>query len=83
MEIETYHIETVMGSVTKNGRSLPFLTKKELKNLNQIGYSGKLMNKKISKSEYLNSLNKGQFQVTQTKWDNGSFTEEFTIVRVI
>ena len=33
-------------------------------------------------AEYLNSLNKGAFKVTQTKCDNGDFCESFFVTRV-
>ena len=74
--INTFHITTGMG---KYFGKLPFLTESELEEFNSIGYSGKTT---ISRENYLNSLNKGEFQVTQTKFDDGSFEERFTIVWV-
>lgn len=71
--INTFHIDTVMGKCLV---TLPFLSPNELTKFNDIGYSGG------NRSEYLNSLGKGQFQVTQTKFDNGNFEEAFTIVWV-
>jgi len=82
--ISTYNITTGMGSynATMDGK-LPFLTDNQLKEFNSIGYSGKTLDgKKMCRSEYLNSLGNGEYDVTQTKFDNGSFQEEFTIVWV-
>lgn len=62
---------------------LPFLSEKELEEFNSIGYSGEdTKGIKITREDYLNSLNKGEFQVIQTKFDDGSFEEKFTIVWV-
>lgn len=78
--INTFQITTAMG---KYFGELPFLSENELKEFNSIGYSGKLLNgQTISRQEYLNSLNKGEFQVTKTKHDNGDFEERFVIVWV-
>jgi hypothetical protein len=78
--INTFYITTGMG---KYFGKLPFLSETELEEFNSIGYSGKTTKGlKISRENYLNSLNKGEFQVTQTKFDNGSFEEGFTIVWV-
>ena len=79
-KIDTYHITTGMG---KYLGELPFLTKAELEEFNSIGYSGKTHEGlSISREDYLNCLGKGEFQVTQTKFDDGSFKEAFTIVWV-
>lgn len=78
--IITFIIETAMGSCRK---SFPPLNYDELKEFNNIGYSGKTSDGKFSdRQTYLNSLGKGSFQVTQTKHDSGDFVEEFTIVWV-
>jgi len=82
VNIEIYPITTGMGRVMGKD-SLPFLTKKELDELNSIGYSGAdSAGKRMSKEAFLNSLGKGQFDVRQTKFDDGSFMENFTITRV-
>lgn len=78
--ISTYNITTGMGECFG---TLSFLNNEEMIVFNTIGYSGKdLDGKKISREEYLNKLNKGQFKMDQTKWDNGNFEEKFTIIRV-
>ncbi len=78
--INTFDITTSMG---RYFGELPFLSETELEEFNNIGYRGK-NNKglKISREAYLNTLNKGEFNVTQTKFDDGSFEESFTIVWV-
>lgn len=82
MKTEVFNIETGMGEY--HGYSLYFLTDQELKEFNSIGYSGKTTDgKEISRTEYLNSLNKGKFSVTLTKMDSGDFREGFTIIRQI
>lgn len=78
--IKTYSIQTGMGQIM-NG-TLDFLSGDEIDNMNLIGYSGKLDGVKISREEYLNSLDKGEFKVEQTKYDNGDFSESFLIIRV-
>ena len=80
MNIETYRITTAMCMTNE---TLPFLTSDEHKVFNNIGYSNKdLDGNKTTRTEYLNSLNKGRFNVDQTKCDNGDFEEIFTITRV-
>jgi hypothetical protein len=78
--ISTYHITTGMGTCFDK---LPFLTDNEHKEFNSIGYSGKTLDgKRTTRLDYLNRLGKGEFDVTQTKYDDGSFEERFTIVWV-
>lgn len=82
MKSATYVIDTAMGSVQRVlGHPLPFLTETEQVKLDEIGYTGKLNGKPISRLEYLNSLGKGTFSMFQTKWDNGDFRERFVISR--
>jgi len=82
MEINEYHVKTCMGQCHKDS-NLPFLTDAELKEFNTIGYTGKDSNgNKTDFSSFLNSINKGTFRVTQTKFDDGSFCEEYLIIRV-
>lgn len=78
--IQTYSIETGMG---KCFEKLPFLTEVEMDNFNNIGYASETLDGvKMSRTQYLNSLDKGEFHIDQTKFDDGSFVERFTIVRV-
>jgi hypothetical protein len=64
----------------KHGQ-LPFLNDAELEEFNSIGYSGKTTKgEKISLEDYLNSLNKGEFQVTQTKFGDDDWIDNYTIV---
>lgn len=82
MALETFRIETAMGRVsTFFGHPLHFLSEQEKKNLDEIGYSGKLNGEKTSRTHYLNSLGKGKFEILQIKWDNGDFREVFIISR--
>lgn len=73
-----------MGKVTTFfGHPLVFLNDDEKKELDTIGYSGKTSKgKRISRESYLNSLDKGEFDITQTKRDSGDFSEAFIIVKV-
>lgn len=80
MEIDTYRVVTVMGRCQER---LQFLTEAEQADLDSIGYSGfTVAGVRNGRTQYLNSLGKGQFDVTQVKFDDGSFIEEFIIVRV-
>jgi len=82
MAVETYTFETSMGSVRANfGHPLHFLSEQEKKDFDEIGYRRKLNGVEISRTEYLNSLGKGEFSLSQTKWDNGDFTEKFVLSR--
>lgn len=82
MAVETYTFETSMGNVRTNfGHPLHFLSDQEKKDFDEIGYTGKLNGKQISRTEYLNSLGKGEFSILQTKWDNGDFSEKFVLSR--
>ena len=85
MGITNYQITTTIGRVNLQV-IYPFLfnlSNIERKEFDNIGYTGKKLNgEESSREDYLNSLNKGLFQVTQTKYDNGNFQEAFTIVKV-
>jgi hypothetical protein len=82
MGLETFTIKTSMGKVsTLFGHPLHFLSDQEKENLDEIGYSGKLNEVKTSRSEYLNSLGKGEFLINRTKADNGDFREVFIVSR--
>ncbi len=82
MKVNTYKIETAMGRICEYfGHPLHFLSDKEKADLDTIGYTGKLGGVKMSRESYLNSLGKGTFNITQTKFDDGSFSEEFIISR--
>lgn len=80
--ITQFKIHTCMGKVSAGVGSdtLSFLTESEQKEFDTIGYTGKTsQGVKSSYSEYLNSLNKGEFSVKQTKSDSGDFCEAFEI----
>ena len=82
MAVETYTFETSSGSVrTYFGHPLKFLSEQEKKDFDEIGYTGKLNGVETSRTEYLNSLGKGEFSILQIKWDNGDFTEKFVLSR--
>jgi len=84
MKIEEYEITTGMGIIYHGISILTFLNVDELAELNNIGYTGKKIDGiKCTRTEYLNSLGKGKFSVQQTKYDNGDYSEAFTIVRTI
>lgn len=77
--IDIHNIQTATGQCTKK---IPFLSDIENAEFDSIGYSGLTTDgKRITRSEFLNSLGKGEFKVQQTKFDNGDFIEEFIIVR--
>jgi len=79
--IEKYNINTSMGKVFEHS-SLPFLSDSEFEEFNTIGYTGKNNSgKKMNYGEFLNTLNKGEFTVIQTKSDNGDFSERFSIIK--
>lgn len=81
MNIKIYDIQTASGRLYFC--TLPFLSNEELKEFNTIGYTGKnSKGERTNFQNYLNSLGKGQFEVKQTKFDDGSFSEKFTVVRV-
>lgn len=83
MSIQIHNIVTNSGSLSPHYDNLNFLTDEERKEFNLIGYSNKnSKGEETDFSEYLNSLNKGEFKVAKTKFDNGDFTEKYTIVRV-
>lgn len=74
MEILTYKIKTGMGYINT---PLEFLSDEEKKILDELGYKGG------NRIKYLDSLGKGTFKMTQTKFDNGDFQEEFILTRVL
>lgn len=85
IKIETYHIDTCMGKLHRYGNSnpLPFLDEKQQEDFDEVGYTGKLNGTPESYEGYLNGLELGTFQVSQTKQDTGDFCEKFTVVRAI
>jgi len=75
-------IDTSMGQLTSSSRDKlsGILSKPEMEELDCIGYSGKKKNgQKCGRTEYLNSLGRGKFQINQTKYDSGDFSESFTL----
>ncbi len=81
--VTTYRITTGMGKLLGD-YLLPFLTPEERLEFNIIGYSGKTSSFiPQTQQGYLNSLNKGTFEFTQTKWDDGDFIQEFIISRSV
>jgi len=79
--IEKYNINTGMGKVFDHS-SLPFLTDSEFEEFNNIGYTGKNNSgEKMNYGEFLNTLNKGEFTVIQTKFDNGDFSGRYSIIK--
>jgi hypothetical protein len=81
--LHTIKITTGMGKCFERNK-LSFLTDSEFDEFNVIGYTRKNSNgKPMGRQEYLNSLGKGEFTVTQTRRDNGDFSEEFRIDRLI
>lgn len=76
-----YKINTSMGKIV-GGETLHFLSRAEQNELSIIGHTGKNSEgEKTTRSEYLNSLDKGAFTITQTVFDNGDFSEAFNIAR--
>ena len=76
---DIFQVTTRMGTCIT---PLPFPSNDRLNNFNSICYSGKTKQGiKINCEDYLNSLNKGEFTVMPTKFDNGDFEEKFIIVR--
>ena len=83
MAITIHNIVTNSGSLSPWHDNLIFLTDEEREEFNLIGYSNKNSNgEECNFYKYLNSLNKGEFQVEKTKFDNGDFCEKYIIVRV-
>ncbi len=79
--IKTYRHSTVMGKTVKK---IPFLTPKEQDNFDNIGYAGKLLNgKKMTREQYLNTLEKGHFKVEILSCNSCEFTEELLIIQVL
>ena len=80
VQIAQYRIETGMGSLSRSSRDLlgNVLSESELNELDSIGYTGKtIQGDRISYQDYLNSLNKGSWNVCKTKFDNGDFSEAY------
>jgi hypothetical protein len=81
MKINNYTVHTGMGRI-QNPNDLP-LTEEQIKTLNEIGYSGGKNSNFKSRVEYLNSLDpKVQWDIKQTKFDDGDFSEMFIFTRV-
>lgn len=85
MEINKYRITTCMGKVSAHfGHPLTFLSGEEKKEFDLIGYTGKnSKGERTNYLDYLNSLNKGQFEIERIKYGNGEFSAEYIIIQVI
>lgn len=83
--LDQFTLTTSMGSLNKHISNLQnILTEEEVAELDIIGFTGKnSKGEKSSFEKYLNSLGKGEFDVQQIKFDNGSFTEEYKISRYL
>jgi hypothetical protein len=83
--VKQAHVTTCMGQINHLfGVALDCLSAEERAELDKIGYTGKnSAGEKMHWSAYLNSLGKGHFSVEQTKFDNGDFTEKFTVTHTI
>lgn len=86
VRLATYLIKTYMGKVLTNDYSYKvlasFLSEEEIIQLHSIGYSGHdVQGNRTTREDYLNTLGKGMFKVTQTTYDNASFMEDFIITR--
>ena len=79
----TYRVDTAMGTVsTFFGHPLDFLTKEQKDEFDNIGYTGKTFRgDKVSRIDYLNSLELGMFSIEYIKRGNGDFKESFVISR--
>lgn len=83
---EIFRISTAMGKVycMSGKHPLYFLSKEEQEELDTIGYTGKnSKGERTNRESYLNSLDKGAFAVTCVRGDNGDFSEDFIISRVV
>lgn len=71
-----------MGMCQKS--DLPFLTDKQLKEFNSIGYSGKTTDGKPStRIDYLNSLDKKiHYDLTQLHTNSGEYTSDWFLVQI-
>lgn len=80
--IETAYISMGWGRITSFNRNpLPFLTRGQVKELESINYSGKLINgTKCDYLTYLNSLGLGTFTMIHTGGHRDE-SESYTVVR--
>ena len=79
-KVETYTVDTRMG---RGYKVLPFLSREEIANADSIGHSGEtLKDGRTTVSKYLNSLDRGEIIIEQTRCDHGDFCESFIIIRV-
>lgn len=83
IKVEIYRVVTASGRVhTFFAHPLKdVLTLQEIKNLDEIGYSGKFNGLETTRTEYLNSLGKGTFEIKQIAHNGGDFSECFIIAR--
>lgn len=83
-KISRYRVSLCMGKCSTRERdSLSCLSDSEFEEFNHIGYTGKDLNgKRTSHENFLNTLNKGQFEVETLSNDNSEFTAELLIIRV-
>jgi hypothetical protein len=84
MKTDIFYITTGMGS-TQQWAEIAELAVHAV-NLNNIGYSGKFNSEKMGYQEYFNcfvNTDKINFAINQTKYDNGDFSERYTLTRTI
>lgn len=80
LKIRSYNLYMGCGQ-TNDWKKIPFLTGKDVLELNNIGYSGKdTLGNKMTREEYLNTQYPDKsFSLVCTRHDNGDFSEEFII----
>lgn len=82
MKTNIFHIETGCGQ-TQQWKEAG-LNEQQSKDLNDIGYSGKLNGVRMTRQTYFDQQvnnDKLNYTIQQTKWDNGDFSEAFTLTR--
>lgn len=87
-KLNLINMKTLSGRVvrekvkSKEIHPLSFLSEDEQMEVDSIGYRGELSNgSPCTLKDYLNSLGRGVFEVIRTKMDDGTFYEEFLVIR--
>ena len=77
--IEHCLMRTTMGTTTYKPT---WFTDCQFADLNEIGRSGTLHGKKMTRQQYLDTLPDAAYKIDQVEYDDGSFREAFWISRV-
>jgi hypothetical protein len=83
-KITNHKVKICLGRLTKFSDKLEFLSEEEREEFANINFTGKdKRGNKTDYKKYLNSLNKGIFNIGTINVDSNAYTEEIIVTRLV